>query len=269
MAESQFEELSKKIVTELAVTKRMAKKAVKQAGGEYEKALILAKELAKNEQFALDLLGKAALPRNKMNLARSISKEANYDLNKALWLLRRAKIGERWNTDPHPPPFDKEPVNREIETILDLVRPCYQCGTCSGGCPVFNIDAYLNPRFVVERLILETEGLFKTTDEFWQCTTCHNCSQVCPQGVDLSHALMLIKNFAIKMGSIPQHLLDEANTLWKQGIIGDPKNPAILRKREKFNLPNPVQGNHQEVQKLLLITGLKKILDIAAEKEEE
>ena len=74
---------------------------------------------------------------------------------------------------------------------------CYQCSTCSGGCPVALItEGKYNPRKIIEEAILGLqEKLVNEQDPNpWLCSTCQKCVELCPQKVELTEIFTLIKN---------------------------------------------------------------------------
>jgi heterodisulfide reductase subunit C len=72
---------------------------------------------------------------------------------------------------------------------------CFQCGTCSGSCPMCDhIDA--TPRKVMALLQLGDSSALDVMNTYWVCASCHTCMARCPRGVDITkvmEALRLIK----------------------------------------------------------------------------
>ncbi|MHA1535812.1 MAG: 4Fe-4S dicluster domain-containing protein, partial [Promethearchaeota archaeon] len=61
---------------------------------------------------------------------------------------------------------------------------CYQCSTCSGGCPIALItNGKYNPRKIIEEAILGLhDKLIESQDPNpWLCSTCQKCVELCPQ----------------------------------------------------------------------------------------
>jgi heterodisulfide reductase subunit C len=61
---------------------------------------------------------------------------------------------------------------------------CYQCGKCSGGCPMAHAMD-LKPRGVMR--CVQTGSLERILDSntIWLCTGCHTCVERCPHDVDI------------------------------------------------------------------------------------
>ncbi len=101
-------------------------------------------------------------------------------------------------------PADREKLNGAYE--------CIMCGCCSSQCPSFwwNPDKFVGPagliqayRFIVDSRDTATqERLDDLNDAYrlFRCRTIMNCSEVCPKGLEPSHAIEAIK---LKMSGIP------------------------------------------------------------------
>ena len=72
---------------------------------------------------------------------------------------------------------------------------CYQCSTCSSGCPVaLETNGAYNPRKIIQLAILGLEDqLINERDRnVWLCSTCQKCVEMCPQKVELVEIFTLI-----------------------------------------------------------------------------
>jgi heterodisulfide reductase subunit C len=261
MAVSQNQdEIVAKLVEDLGITRRIAKKAASQAL-DYEGAKEVAEQLKEKEDFAVGLLETSGLERRRMSLARSLSSEVSYDPRKAAFAARRVLVGEKWHSMPHlvKPSYPKELASR-IEHVLEMVRPCYQCGKCAGHCPVFCADETKNPRVFIERIILGKEKELLESTQFWNCAFCLSCSQHCPQGVDLAHALIELKNIASELGAAPQSSRDEVKLLWDTGRVSE-ESKIVMRRRNSLGLPELMNPDVDSIRAMLEATGFKVKLD--------
>lgn len=76
---------------------------------------------------------------------------------------------------------------------------CYQCGTCSGGCPVvFMMDK--TPRKLIRMINLGMRDAVLATDTIWLCASCFTCTTRCPRGIDIAKVMTACRNIAIKDG---------------------------------------------------------------------
>ncbi|MFZ2089584.1 MAG: 4Fe-4S dicluster domain-containing protein [Desulfobaccales bacterium] len=97
-------------------------------------------------------------------------------------------------------------VNRKSETDLNL---CYQCRTCSNGCPFVAAMDY--PPNVIIRMIqygMRRQVLESAT--IWVCVNCHTCSSQCPNNIDIAAIMNTLTKMSLEEGvKIPaQGILD-------------------------------------------------------------
>jgi len=81
---------------------------------------------------------------------------------------------------------------------------CFECQTCTNVCPV--VASYDNPQEVLGMLphqimhaaSLGIRDLALGSMMLWDCVTCYQCQEHCPQGVKVTEVLYELKNLAIK-----------------------------------------------------------------------
>lgn len=76
-----------------------------------------------------------------------------------------------------------------------VVSRCYQCGNCTGGCPMsFTYD------FTVSRLMRLIQAgqkeLVLSSRAIWMCATCETCTQRCPNEIDVATVLDVCRHMA-------------------------------------------------------------------------
>ena len=68
--------------------------------------------------------------------------------------------------------------------LKELAAKCYQCGICSGACPIARVKADFLPR----KIVLDSATGFSSKVVFsgsaWNCLTCALCQVKCPMNVD-------------------------------------------------------------------------------------
>ncbi|HCW51994.1 MAG TPA: heterodisulfide reductase subunit C [Clostridiales bacterium] len=82
------------------------------------------------------------------------------------------------------------------------VEACYQCGKCSGGCPLSYAMDY-QPRQIM-RLVqmgLDEEALRSRT--IWICATCYTCTARCPRDIDIAGVMDALRVTALRRGVRP------------------------------------------------------------------
>jgi heterodisulfide reductase subunit C/nitrate reductase gamma subunit len=106
-------------------------------------------------------------------------------------------------------PINKEFKNKaEISSQATTFTYCYSCENCSTVCPV--VENYENPQEVLSLLphqIMRSLGLGLSdlalgSNMLWDCVTCYQCQEHCPQGVKVTDILYELKNMAIKEASL-------------------------------------------------------------------
>ncbi len=148
--------------------------------------------------------------------------------------------------------------------IHDTLKYCYQCNRCSEVCPVASVtpDRYA-PRALILASFLGIEAfLFDGEDKFniWGCTVCDTCDEVCPQKIELTEVFTVLKNISIKRGEAPDHYTGQASMIYDSGKA-IPMQPAIERRRDQLGLPKVEPPSIEDVQKLLNLTNLNKIIN--------
>ncbi|MFX1571188.1 MAG: 4Fe-4S dicluster domain-containing protein [Promethearchaeota archaeon] len=130
---------------------------------------------------------------------------------------------------------------------------CYQCSTCSGGCPVALItQGRYNPRKIIEEAILGLEDklVAKQDPNSWLCSTCQTCVELCPQKVELTEIFTLIKNRCFETGNVPEAFIAQGKAVLENGVA-IPYSKAILSRREKLGLPIIKTASIDEIGKIM------------------
>lgn len=145
---------------------------------------------------------------------------------------------------------------------------CYQCSTCSGGCPVALITSgKYNPRKIIEEAILGLKDKLVEQQEPnpWLCSTCQRCVELCPQKVELTEIFTLIKNLCFETGnSVPDAFIVQGQAVLEHGVA-IPYSKAILARREKLGLPSIKTAPVNEIKTILKETNFEKHIPKGAE----
>jgi len=80
------------------------------------------------------------------------------------------------------------------------IRKCYACGTCTAGCPVFQVETEYNPRKLIRMVLLGMRREVLSSKIIWLCARCSVCSANCPQQVDFSNIMMALRDMAVAEG---------------------------------------------------------------------
>lgn len=142
------------------------------------------------------------------------------------------------------------------------VDKCIQCGKCTAGCPSGR-QSRLRTRTLVQMAYQgqDVTGL----RELWDCTTCYNCAERCPKGVNTVDAIIALRNLAVRIGNYPKIHLNAIENLYNTGN-GFPLSPEVAKIRSVIGLdkePFDVSTDSEElskVKKLMDATGFLKLV---------
>ncbi len=116
---------------------------------------------------------------------------------------------------------DVEAIDAVVASRLKTLSYCYQCGICSGSCPLSSITRF-RPRAFMSRLsktLTELDSATQTADDsdlLWQCTTCNACVSRCPEGVRPPDIIVSCRSRMVENGQIPQAVSDTLNNIYKR-----------------------------------------------------
>lgn len=94
--------------------------------------------------------------------------------------------------------------DRLLEELLnsDKLKYCYECGTCTGCCPITEMsNGIYKPRNVLLKISLDLKSVIKEK-EIWLCASCHKCYRLCPQGIKTPDILIKLRDLSVELGYI-------------------------------------------------------------------
>jgi heterodisulfide reductase subunit C len=99
-------------------------------------------------------------------------------------------------------------VVEQIERISgEDLKKCYQCGNCSGGCPVtFAMD--LPPSQVIRFLQLGMVEDVVNANSMWVCVGCLQCYSRCPKCVSAANLLEALRQLTLRNGEDHEEIKD-------------------------------------------------------------
>ncbi len=163
------------------------------------------------------------------------------------------KLRDRYyRRDQSNPEFTKD-----VEKLADsMAHMCFQCGTCTGGCPSAPRSTYRIREFMRRGVLgLEEEAL--TDPDLWLCTTCYSCTDRCPRDLAPTDVIMAMRNLAFKRDIIPVNFLKTVQAIYSSGH-GVPNNDANRMAREKLGLSRDPPTTHMYPE---YVKGIQKIID--------
>ncbi len=143
------------------------------------------------------------------------------------------------------------------------VKLCFQCGTCTAGCPSGRRTSYRTRKLMrMAQLGLREEIL--SSDELWECSTCYTCVERCPRQVPIVDIVISLRNLAVADGHMFANHKNTAKNLAKYGHTV-PVKDDITKLRESLGLPGvppTVLANDKakaDLDKILTLTGFDTI----------
>ena len=167
---------------------------------------------------------------------------------------------ELLNDSNRDPDFTAEFIDAGIETV----KHCFQCGTCSGGCPSGRRTPY-KVRQIVRKCLLGLKEEVITDDALWMCTTCYTCQERCLRSVKIVEIIKKARNIAAHAGYMAKPHKMTGVFVMNTGH-GVPINDATKALRTKIGLSEIPPTTHafpealEEVQKLCKITGFDELI---------
>lgn len=158
------------------------------------------------------------------------------------------------------PEFAKELVKSGASTLM----LCFQCGTCTSGCPSGKQTAF-RVRKVVRKAQLGMKDDILPSDELWLCSTCYTCYERCPRGVEVVDIIMALRNLAVREGYMAEVHKNIVKSLIKNGC-SIPLTENIKSTRKKLGLdevPRTVLAYKNalgDLKKIITRTGLNKLI---------
>lgn len=114
------------------------------------------------------------------------------------------------------------------------IECCYQCGTCTASCPVFEVNIDYNPQRIIRMLLLGMKEVL-TEDFVWLCSSCYACQERCPQGVLIPELMRAVKNLAVSEGYTPEGVQEQYTKVITEGVLYKPSS-YDNRKRKRLGL---------------------------------
>nr|WP_042701662.1 CoB--CoM heterodisulfide reductase subunit C [Methanobrevibacter arboriphilus] len=147
---------------------------------------------------------------------------------------------------------------------IDSVEICFQCGTCTGGCPSGRRTPY-RVRQLVRKCLIGLKDEVISDDSLWMCSTCYTCQERCPREIKIVEIVKMARNVAAQNGFMAPAHKATGSFVIKTGH-GVPINDATreLRKRVGLDELPPTTHSHpealEEVQKICEITGFDDLI---------
>lgn len=83
----------------------------------------------------------------------------------------------------------------------ERVLECYQCGTCSGSCPVFSYMTH-GPRRIMHMIRSGLAEEVLSSPDMWYCVSCYRCACRCPRGIEIAEVMAALRSLAVQKGFV-------------------------------------------------------------------
>jgi heterodisulfide reductase subunit C len=135
---------------------------------------------------------------------------------------------------------------------------CFQCGTCTGGCPIHALDPDYNCRRIIRMALIGLRDEVLQSKLIWYCSTCYTCYERCPQDVKITDIMNALKNIAVKEGYLHPSFKAQMDAIEKHGRLIE-ISEFEERMRAKAGL-SPILDSSEEVKKIFKITDIGKVV---------
>ncbi|HEB10297.1 MAG TPA: heterodisulfide reductase [Spirochaetales bacterium] len=93
------------------------------------------------------------------------------------------------------------------------VKRCFACGTCAAGCPITDIDEKYNCRRIIRQILFGMREEVLSSPRIWLCLVCYRCYARCPQKVNFTDIMRILRYAAIKGHHVSAEMLSRVTEL--------------------------------------------------------
>ncbi len=113
----------------------------------------------------------------------------------------------------------------EVDKIIgEDVKVCYQCKTCSSGCPVsFAMD--IQPHQIIHMIRMGLKDKVLKSASIWLCVSCETCTTRCPNDIDVAKIIDVLRMASIKSGL---KLGEKRPSVFHDSVLSSIKNTGRL-----------------------------------------
>ena len=85
----------------------------------------------------------------------------------------------------------------EVEELCgENLFGCYQCGTCTAGCPYVE-EMDLTPDEVIRYVILDKKEVLDSKT-IWLCSSCFTCAERCPRDISITKIMEALRQMILR-----------------------------------------------------------------------
>jgi heterodisulfide reductase subunit C len=146
-----------------------------------------------------------------------------------------------------PDPSFMEEVLKEPDG--EILRYCFNCGTCTASCVVSRHTDKYRPRMILHLVSLGARDAILKSKEIWLCAACNTCGERCPQGVNIADAMNVLRRLAIKHNYVPATIKSLAKSILTYGRIYE-VDDFVEEERQDLGLPPLPPVDKKFIEKL-------------------
>jgi len=111
---------------------------------------------------------------------------------------------------------------KEVEDLCgENLFGCYQCGTCSAGCPFID-EMDLSPDEVIRYIILDRKEVLNSKT-IWLCSACFTCAERCPRDINITKIMEALRQIILRKKidrtSLKKITKDEKETIPQMAFV--------------------------------------------------
>lgn len=130
---------------------------------------------------------------------------------------------------------------------MEVIRPCYTCGSCTGVCPVREVVDDFDPRRLIHMIMLGMKKDVLSSDLIWFCCLCNSCLSVCPQGIRFSRMAKELQKMAVEEGYVNEDFIKGLEHV--NGYLQDIcRNTMFKKVRNGFHGPHKMPCWHKKTE---------------------
>jgi len=138
-----------------------------------------------------------------------------------------------------------------VEDLTFDCMACYQCGTCTGSCPVSRFGGEeFSPRNIIRLITLGDREALLRNPLIWLCTNCYVCEERCPQDVKPPEIIVKLRNIASKEDILPDAWPDIAANILTFGLMNEVGEYENKIRQTRFKLPELPTPDSDTIKKL-------------------
>ena len=93
------------------------------------------------------------------------------------------------------------------------IKRCFACASCTLSCPVSEHTPAYSPRKFVHMILLGMKEEVLSSDLIWHCLNCYRCQVHCPQDVQFTRVMEVLRDLAVEQGYAPPEFLAALETI--------------------------------------------------------